>query len=162
MSEASPFPPPSCPTCTPLTSALSRQAQQVLHGLQQLVLLELQEVGVAAGSTQAALEVGEGAVLAAQQAPQLLLLPAEVGQLGLLLCLQRFHPHLQCAAGRGEAGRTEVSLPSPAGSHACTLPPGPQGESALQTCAEAQRGRASSSGLQSPRSVAQNEDWRKE
>ena len=150
MSAASPFLPTSRTVRTPLTSALGHQAQQVLHRLQQLVLLELQEVGVAAGGTQAALEVGEGAVLAAQQAPQLLLLPAEAGQLRLLLCLQRFHPRFQCAAGRGEAGRTEVSPPSPAGSHACMLSPGSQCESSLQTRAEAQRGRASSSGLQNP------------
>lgn len=51
---------------TPLTRVLGRHAHQALHGLQQLVLLVLQEAGVAAGGAQAALQAGEGAVLAAQ------------------------------------------------------------------------------------------------
>lgn len=92
-----------------LTRALGHDAHQALHRLQQLALLALQETGVAAGGAQAALEAGEGAALAAQQAPQPLLLAAEAGQLRLLLRLQGLHPRLQGAAGGG----AEVSPPSP-------------------------------------------------
>lgn len=100
------LPPFCCPPPAPrvprsLTRALGYDAHQALHRLEQLVLLALQEAGVNAGGAQGALEAGEGAALAAQQAPQLLLLVAEAVQLRLLLRLQGLHPRLQRAAGRG-------------------------------------------------------------
>lgn len=100
------LPPLCCPPPIPgaprsLTRALGHDAHQALHRLEQLVLLALQEAGVAASGAQGALEAGEGAALAAQQAPQPLLLAAEAGQLRLLLRLQGLHPRFQRTAGRG-------------------------------------------------------------
>lgn len=105
VSPTYPLPHPQPTGRTLLSRALGHRAQQALHGLQQSVLLPLQEAGVASGRAQAAREAGEGAVLAAQQAPQPLLLLAEAGQLRLLLRLQGSKPGLQRAAGRGGAGR---------------------------------------------------------
>jgi hypothetical protein len=72
---------------------------QVLHELHQLMLVVLQEAGVAAQCMEAALQAGEGLILAAQHAPQPLLLVSEAGQLLLLLCLQDLQPRLQSAVG---------------------------------------------------------------
>lgn len=156
------LPPPPAPSTghTLLTRALGHRAQQALHGLQQSVLLPLQEAGVASGSAQAAREAGEGAVLAAQQAPQPLLLLAEAGQLRLLLCLQGPQPGLQRAAGRGGgAHRGEPAFPRAATLDAFPWSPS---DSAGQTRAEAQRGRASSQSCKAQRPVAQSEKWRRE
>lgn len=61
------------------------------------------------------------------------------------------------------AGRTGVSPSSPQGIHTCTLSPGSPGDFAVQTGAEAEReGERPAQGCTAQRSVAQNEEWRKE
>lgn len=134
-----------------LTRSVGHDAHQALHRLEQLALLALQEAGIAAGGSQAALQAGEGAVLAAQQAPQPLLLAAEAGQLRLLLRLQGLHPRLQGAAGGGALG--EAAVPT-VQSRSLAFPWVPWGLCVTDR-RWAQRGGAACSGLHSSEVRAQ-------